>query len=57
MKRAAMLIKCNELAVNDPVVIPLVARPTTVAMSNSLVAEMSGWDNNTFDLANWFREG
>jgi peptide/nickel transport system substrate-binding protein len=57
VKRAAMLIKCNELAVNDPVVIPLVARPTTVAMSNSLVAEMSGWDNNTFDLANWFRDG
>ena len=24
---------------------------------NSLVAEMSGWDNNTFDLANWFRDG
>ena len=52
-----MLIKCNELVVNDPVVIPLVTRPTTVAMSNSLVAEISGWDNNTFDLANWFREG
>src|SRR5471030_1229398 len=57
VKRAAMLIKCNELVVNDPVVIPLVARPGSVAMSNSLVAEMSGWDNNTWDLANWFKEG
>ena len=57
IKRAAMLIKCNELVVNDPVVIPLVARPGAVAMNNSLVAEMSGWDNNTWDLANWFKEG
>ena len=39
IKRAAMLIKCNELVVNDPVVIPLVARPGAVAMNNSLVAE------------------
>ena len=57
IKRAAMLIKCNELVVNDPVVIPLVMRPGAVAMNNSLVAEMSGWDNNTWDLANWFKEG
>ena len=57
IKRAAMLIKCNELVVNDPVVIPLVMRPGAVAMNNSLVAEMSGWDNNTWDLANGFKEG
>jgi peptide/nickel transport system substrate-binding protein len=57
LKRAALLIKCNELAVNTPVVIPLVARPGSVAMNNSLVAEMSGWDNNTWDLANWYRDG
>ncbi|MEI6202861.1 MAG: peptide ABC transporter substrate-binding protein, partial [Enhydrobacter sp.] len=55
IKRAAMLIKCNELVVNDPVVIPLVMRPGAVAMNNGLVAEMSGWDNNTWDLANWFK--
>ena len=57
VKRAALLIKVNELVVNDYAVIPLVMRPGTVAMSNRLVAEMSGWDNNTFDLANWFRDG
>jgi len=38
-------------------VIPLVARPGAVAINNSLSAEMSGWDNNTWDLANWFKEG
>jgi len=57
IKRAAMLIKLNELVINDVVVIPLVMRPGAVAMNNSLVAEMSGWDNNTWDLANWYREG
>ncbi len=57
VKRAAMLIRLNELAVNNNVIIALVARPGAAAVSNSLVAELSGWDNNTFDLANWFREG
>ncbi len=57
IKRAAMLIKLNELAVNNVVVIPIVARPQTVGMNNQLVAEMSGWDNNTWDIANWYRDG
>jgi peptide/nickel transport system substrate-binding protein len=56
VKRAALLIKLNELAVNNQVVIALVARLGAVAMSNGLVAEISGWDNNTWDLANWYRE-
>ena len=56
VKRAAMLIKLNEMAVNDQVVIPLVTRPGVAAMGNNLVAELSGWDNNTWDLPNWFKE-
>ena len=57
IKRAAMLIKLNELAVNNVVVIPIVARPGSTGMNNQLVAEISGWDNNTWDLASWYREG
>jgi len=57
VKRAAMLIKCNELVVNNQVTIPLVARPSAVAGINALVAEISGWDNNTWDLANWYLDG
>jgi len=57
VKRAAMLIKLNELVVNNQVVIPLVARLSAVGVANGLVAEISGWDNNTWDLANWYREG
>jgi len=57
IKRAAMLIKLNELAVNNVVIIPIVARPSTVGLNNQLVAEISGWDNNTWDIANWYRDG
>jgi peptide/nickel transport system substrate-binding protein len=56
IKRTAMLIKCNELVVNNQVVIPLVMRPGAAGVSSKLVNELSGWDNNTFDLANWFKE-
>jgi peptide/nickel transport system substrate-binding protein len=56
VKRAALLIKCNEMAVNNQVVIAVVARPGVVAMNGKLVAEISGWDNNTWDLPNWFKE-
>jgi peptide/nickel transport system substrate-binding protein len=56
IKRAAMLIKLNELAVNNHVVIPIVARLGVAAATSKLVVELSGWDNNTWQLANWYRE-
>ena len=56
IKRAAMLIKLNELVVNNVVVIPLVMRPGTAGVGNGLMLELTGWDNNTWDLANWYRE-
>jgi peptide/nickel transport system substrate-binding protein len=56
VKRAEMMIKLNDMVVNDHVVIPVVARPIVTAVSNKLTCELSGWDNNTWDLANWFRE-
>jgi peptide/nickel transport system substrate-binding protein len=56
VRRAALLIKCNDLVVNDQVVIPVVSRPDVVAVKNKLVVELSGWDSNTWDLANWYIE-
>jgi peptide/nickel transport system substrate-binding protein len=56
VKRAALLIKCNDLAVNNHIVIPVVARPGVAAVKDKLVAELSGWDNNTWQLADWYRE-
>jgi peptide/nickel transport system substrate-binding protein len=57
MKRAAMFIKLNDMVVNDQVVIPVVARHAVQAQGEKLVAAMSGWDNNTWDIQNWYKEG
>jgi peptide/nickel transport system substrate-binding protein len=57
VKRAAMFIKLNEMVVNNRVVIPVVARPVVTAVANNLVVELTGWDNNTWDLPNWYKEG
>lgn len=57
VKRAALFIKMNDLAVGNQVVIPVVMRPVVAAQGNKLRAVVSGWDNNTWDLQNWFKEG
>lgn len=57
VKRTAMFIKLNDMVVNDQVVIPVVARHAVQALSEKLVASMSGWDNNTWDIQNWYKEG
>jgi peptide/nickel transport system substrate-binding protein len=56
VKRAALLIKCNDLAVSNYIVIPVVTRPGVAAVKHKLAAELTGWDNNTWQLADWFRE-
>jgi peptide/nickel transport system substrate-binding protein len=37
-------------------VIPVVARPAVQAMTLKLKAAMSGWDNNTWDIQDWYKE-
>jgi peptide/nickel transport system substrate-binding protein len=56
VKRAAMLIKANEMVINQYVVIPVVSRPGVVAMGSKLNASISGWDNNTWDLSDWYKD-
>jgi peptide/nickel transport system substrate-binding protein len=56
VKRAGMLIKANEMVINDYVVIPVVARPTVSAAATKLSASISGWDNNTWDLSDWYKD-
>ncbi|MFO1085163.1 MAG: peptide ABC transporter substrate-binding protein [Reyranellaceae bacterium] len=56
IKRAAMFIKLNDLVIDNNVVIPVVARLGVAAVKDKLVVELSGWDNNTFNLASWYRE-
>src|SRR6266481_2632358 len=56
VKRAAIFIKANDMVINDQVVIPVVARPAVQAMALKLKATMSGWDNNTWDIQDWYKE-
>jgi peptide/nickel transport system substrate-binding protein len=56
VKRAALLIKCNDLVIANQVVIPVVARPGAAALNNKVTANISGWDNNTWDIQDWFKE-
>ena len=56
VKRAAMYIRLNDLAVGDNYFLPLLNRPRTMAASGNLIAPFSGWDNDLWQLASWYRE-
>jgi peptide/nickel transport system substrate-binding protein len=56
VKRAAVFIRMNELVCNDQAVIPIVNRPKVEAVSNRLHAPGSGWDNDLWNLRDWYRD-
>jgi peptide/nickel transport system substrate-binding protein len=56
VKRAAMYIKLNEMVVGDNHILPVVYRPRVTALKSSLTAHLSGWDNDLWQLASWYRE-
>jgi len=56
VKRAAMFVRMNELVIEGVAVIPVVYRPTVAAVSSKLNAPLSGWDNNTWSLQDWYRD-
>jgi peptide/nickel transport system substrate-binding protein len=56
VKRAALFIAMNDMVVGDPCVIPVVYRPRVSGVSRRLHASLSGWDNDLWDLKNWYRE-
>ena len=51
-----MFVEANNMVINNYVVIPVVARPGVVAMGTKLNASISGWDNNTWDLSDWYKD-
>jgi peptide/nickel transport system substrate-binding protein len=57
VKRVALLIKCNDIVIKNTVLIPIVYRPGVSGTSNRLRANVSGFDSNFYDLANWYMEG
>jgi peptide/nickel transport system substrate-binding protein len=44
------------MVVGDAAVIPVVYRPRVSGVSRQLKARLSGWDNDLWDLKNWYRE-
>src|SRR5579859_396481 len=56
VKRAAMYIKLNDIVVGDNYILPEVYRPRVTALKGGVVAHLSGWDNDLWQLASWYRE-
>jgi len=56
VKRAAMFIKLNDLVVGDHYILPEINRPRPTALKTGLVPHESGWDNDLWQIANWYRE-
>ena len=52
-----MFIKANDMVINNYVVIPVVARPGVAGHRRpSSTPSISGWDNNTWDLSDWYKD-
>lgn len=54
-KRAALLIRVNEIFCEANVILPLIARTRVAAAVTNLVPDFSGWDVDTWNLASWYR--
>ena len=55
-KRAALLIKVNEIFCEANVLLPIFSRNRTIAVSNTLLPVHSGWDSDTWALGAWQRK-
>ncbi len=54
-KRAALLIKVNEIFCEAHVLLPLLSRTRVAAAANNIMHDHSGWDVDTWNLAAWYR--
>jgi peptide/nickel transport system substrate-binding protein len=52
-----MFIAMNEMVVGDHYILPEVNRLRVIALKRDIVAPISGWDLDLWQLANWYREG
>jgi peptide/nickel transport system substrate-binding protein len=56
VKRAAMFIRMNDLVIENQVVIPVAYRPRVSALVHKLNAPLSGWDNDLWNLRDWYKD-
>ena len=54
-KRAALLIKVNEIFCEANVILPILSRTKVVSAAQNLAHDHSGWDVDTWNLAAWYR--
>lgn len=57
VKRAALLIRLNDLVCSAHVVVPIVARPKLTAMVSKLQAPISGWTVESGRIFDWHKMG
>ncbi|MGA0593924.1 peptide ABC transporter substrate-binding protein [Enterovirga sp. CN4-39] len=55
VKRAALLIKVNDIFCEANVILPLLSRTRVAAGANNLMFDHSGWDVDTWNIAAWYR--
>ena len=55
VKRAAMLVRLNDIVCNHHVVLPIIARSKLTALSNKLHAPISGWTGESGRIFDWYR--
>jgi peptide/nickel transport system substrate-binding protein len=56
VKRAALYIRMNDLVIEGRYIIPVVYRPRVSAVASRLRAPLSGWDNDLWNLKDWYKE-
>ncbi|MGJ4944133.1 peptide ABC transporter substrate-binding protein [Bradyrhizobium sp. HKCCYLS1011] len=56
VKRAAMFVRLNDLVVQDNYILPEINRKNCIGLKNGMVANKSGWDNDLWQIASWYRE-
>lgn len=56
IKRAALLIKCNDMVIDNVVVIPMIFRYGVSGVVKGLYPQLTGWDNDASNISAWYKE-
>ncbi|MGG5817397.1 peptide ABC transporter substrate-binding protein [Falsiroseomonas sp. HW251] len=56
VKRAALIIRLNDIVCNSNHIIPLLNRPNVGGRTNQMNVMLSGWENYHWMIADWFKE-
>jgi peptide/nickel transport system substrate-binding protein len=55
VKRAALLIALNDMAMDDAAAAPIIGRARVTGVANKLVTWSTGWDNDLAGIHSWYR--